>query len=292
MRIINILGGLGNQMWQYAMLVALREKFKDEEVYYNTSFFNGYPLHNGFELERIFNITAKQATAKSIRKVYYPFIGHYFFHRLYTHFCPVLKTEIREKEASPYFNEVFDNKGDFYYNGYWADYRYFDFCRNDILKEFSLKLPLDEQNQNFINSIKNKYVCSLHIRRGDYLKDPDFKGICDLDYYRMAIGIIYSKIKKPITFLIFSNDLTWCRDNLNASFCQNEVIYVDWNKGTSSYKDLYLMSQCNANIIANSSFSWWGAYLNENVDKIVVSPQKYKNKDMGFKMSLDSWICL
>lgn len=290
MKIVNILGGLGNQMWQYAMLVALREKFKDEEVYYNTSFFNGYPLHNGFELERIFNITAKQATAKSIRKVYYPFIGHYFFHRLYTHFCPVLKTEVRE--STPYRKKVFEQIGDFYYNGYWADHRYFDFCREDLLKEFSLKEPLDNQNSNFLNSIKDRYVCSLHIRRGDYLKDPDFIGICDLDYYRSAIKIIFSKIDKPITFLVFSNDITWCRENLNTSFCGNDVIYVDWNKGSESYKDLYIMSRCNANIIANSSFSWWGAYLNEMPNKIVISPSRYKNKDIGFKMSLDDWICL
>ena len=292
MRIVQIIGGLGNQMWQYAMLVSLRKHFPNEDVFYNTSFFNGYPLHNGFELDRIFNITAKQASTKDIRKVYHHFIGHNFYLRVYTHFFPALKTEVREKESEPYRKEIFEQKGDYYYNGYWADHRYFDSCRSELLKELSLKNPLDDQNQNLLKENDGKFVCSLHVRRGDFLKDPDYAGICDLDYYQRAIEIVSSKYEKPIRFLIFSNDMDWCKENLANSFGNNEAIYVDWNKGNDSYKDMYLMSHCNANIIANSSFSWWAAYLNEVPEKIVVSPTNYKNKDMGFKVPLNEWICI
>ena len=143
-----------------------------------------------------------------------------------------------------------------------------------------------------LGELKKKFSCSLHVRRGDYLKDPDFCGICDLDYYKKAVETVLSKTKKQVTFLVFSNDINWCKENLADDFAGNEVIYVDWNTGKDSYKDMYLMSQCQANIIANSSFSWWGAYLNESPNKLVVSPLRYKNKDMGFKIPLDDWICI
>ncbi len=292
MRIVQIIGGLGNQMWQYAMLVALRNYFPNEEIFYNASFFNGYQLHNGFELERIFNITAKQASMKDVRKVYHHFIGHNLFLRIYTHYFPALKSEVREKESEPFRKEIFEQIGDFYYNGYWADHRYFDNFRGDLLAEFSLKKPLDNKNSKFLKGFENTFVCSLHIRRGDFLKYPEYCGICDLDYYQKAINIIKNKTEKQIRFLVFSNDLDWCRENLLNSFGNNEVVYVDWNKGYESYKDMILMSKCNANIIANSSFSWWAAYLNEVPDRIIISPSKFKNKDVGFKIPLDDWICI
>lgn len=292
MKIVNIIGGLGNQMWQYAFLVALKKHFPNEEVYYNTSFFNGYSLHNGFELDRIFNITAKHASKRNIRRLFYYFIGHNLYLKIYTHFFPVLKTEIREVESEPYRKEVFEQQGDFYYNGYWADHRYFDECRKELIKEFSLKIPLDDRNVAMLMDNKERYLCSVHVRRGDYLKDPDYCGICDLDYYQRAVDIILSKVDKSVTFLVFSNDMPWCKMHLAGSFKGNNVIYVDWNTGSDSYKDMYLMSQCHANIIANSSFSWWAAYLNEVPEKIVVSPAKFKNKDMGFNIALEEWICI
>ncbi len=292
MRIVQIIGVLVNQMCQYAMLVSLRSRFPDEEVFYNASFFNGYPLHNGFELDRIFNITAKQASLKDIRRVYHFFVGHFIFFRIYTHFLPAMKSEIREKESTPYKEDLYSIKGDKYYNGYWADHRYFDDCKDELIKEFSLKTSLDDKNMIFLEQNLDNYLCSLHVRRGDYLNDPEYRGICDLNYYQQAINIVFSKVKKTIKFLVFSNDISWCRENLSNSFGNNEVEYVDWNKGKDSYKDMYLMSRCNANIIANSSFSWWAAYLNVHDDKIVVSPLNFKNKDMGFKVPLDDWICI
>ena len=154
MKIVNIIGGLGNQMWQYAMLIALKSRFPDEKVYYNASFYNGYPLHNGFELGRIFNITAKQASVQDLRKVYHFLVNHYFFLKVYTHYFPPTKTEIKEKRVSPYNEEFLKRKGDVYYNGYWADHRYYDDCRDVLLREFSLKIPLDERNLKFLNEFK------------------------------------------------------------------------------------------------------------------------------------------
>lgn len=292
MKIVNIIGGLGNQMWQYAMLIALKEKFPNEEVFYDASFFNGYSLHNGFELDRIFNITAKQAKVRDIRRLYHYFIGRYFFLKVYTHYLPTAKCEIREARIRPFNREYLEWKGDAYYKGYWADHRYFDNCRDLLLKEFTLKEPIDKRNRELLDNLKEKYLCCIHVRRGDYLNSMDFKGICGIDYYERAIKEVRNRVDSAITFLIFSNDIKWCMENLHFFFGVNEVIYVDWNIGRNSYKDMFLMSRCQANIIANSSFSWWGAYLNENPNKIVVSPMKYKNTDVSFNISLDDWICI
>ena len=278
-------------MWQYAFLVALKENFPDEEVYYDASFFNGYPLHNGFELDRIFNISAKQATKKDIRKVYHFFVGKYLYSRIYRHYFPILKTEIREVEASAFSPNVIKRNQDCYYDGYWADYRYYNEYRDCILKEFSFKTPLDERNQVLISKYKDFVLCSLHVRRGDYLKDPDFSGICDEEYYERAILRSKSEMgNKRIAYLVFSNDTRWCKSHLNDKFGDSSVEYVDWNTGHNSYKDMHLMSLCQINIIANSSFSWWGAYLNQIPNRIVIAPQKYKNKEMGFNIWLNDWL--
>lgn len=290
MRIVKILGGLGNQMWQYAFLVALREAKPQEKVYYDASFFNGYPLHNGFELDRLFKITAKQASKMDIRKVYHYFVGKYFYARVYRHYFPALKSEIREVEVSPYQKQVISCDGDYYYDGYWADHRYYDGVKDVLKSEFQFKDALDDRNLNFLSELNNVTSCSVHVRRGDYLKDPDFAGICDEDYYKRAI-MKARELKPEIKrFLIFSNDLSWCKENLASYFKDDEVVYVDWNTRKDSYKDMALMSKCDVNIIANSSFSWWGAYLNESDNCVVIAPQKYKNVEMNFDIYPEDWV--
>ena len=292
MRIVKLLGGLGNQMWQYAFLVALKQSFPYEDVYFDASFFNGYPLHNGFELDRIFNISAKQASKKDIRKVYHFFVGKYLYSRIYRHYFPVLKTEVREVEACAYQPELLEKRGDFYYDGYWADHRYYDKYRDTLLAEFKFKQELDDRNKELLQKMEGHLTCSLHVRRGDYLKDPDYAGICDEDYYRRAVRKVKECKGKDMTFLVFSNDMSWCRTELAPCFGENPVVYVDWNKGTDSYKDMVLMTKCYVNIIANSSFSWWGAYLNTNTDLMVIAPKKYKNVEMNFNIYPNEWITI
>lgn len=115
---------------------------------------------------------------------------------------------------------------------------------------------------------------SVHIRRGDYLlrKHSKIHGLCSLEYYLQAIQFIKSKSKDPV-FYFFSDDIPWAREN----FCNPSYKFVDCNSGSNSCLDLYLMSQCKHNIIANSTFSWWGAWLNRNKEKIVVAPSVWFN---------------
>ena len=123
--------------------------------------------------------------------------------------------------------------------------------------------------------IQGTQSVSLHIRRGDYL-DPEnlerYGGICTIEYYMKGISIIKNYFERP-SFFIFSNDMEWVKENMDIP----NPVYIDINKGKDSYMDMYLMSRCKANIIANSSFSYWGAMLNINPSPLVVYPQKWFN---------------
>lgn len=118
------------------------------------------------------------------------------------------------------------------------------------------------------------------MRRGDYLSNQyEYLNICNLNYYKKAFSYLEDKLlngkkeeRDKIKILVFSDDIKWCKNNFNFLKDFN-VVYIDWNKGKSSYKDMQLMSECNYNIISNSTFSWWGAYLNNYDDKIVIAPK-------------------
>lgn len=147
--------------------------------------------------------------------------------------------------------------------GYYQSEKYFSHNRDKVLSLFGL----DEVSRTYIN---NKYsellkgkTCSLHVRRGDYLKLPNHHPVCSLEYYQSAIELIGD----DTTFLVFSNDIGWCQENFNG----DNFIFIN----ESDYIDMWLMSLCDDNIIANSSFSWWGAWLNPNPNKKVTVPKRW-----------------
>jgi len=155
--------------------------------------------------------------------------------------------------------------------GYFQSEKYFKNYRDDILKLFEI-----DDNTNFF--LKEKYsdllkskTCSLHVRRGDYGHQEDYHPILSLEYYKNAI----SHFDEDTQFLIFSNEIDWCKNNFD--FIKNKTYICDNN----NYQDLYLMSMCNHNIIANSSFSWWGAWLNKNENKTVISPKLWFGPTLG-----------
>lgn len=115
---------------------------------------------------------------------------------------------------------------------------------------------------------------SLHVRRGDYVSDARTHatlGVCSLDYYRAAVRYIADHVEAP-EFFVFSDDIAWAQANLELG---HPCHYVDHNRGAESYNDMRLMSLCRHHIIANSSFSWWGAWLNPRADKVVVAPARW-----------------
>ena len=125
------------------------------------------------------------------------------------------------------------------------------------------------QNSVLLKNIKGKVSVSLHIRRGDYLNIPNYDVFDGLKYYERAMAFVRKK-HPQVVWVVFSNDAKWVRENLKMD---GEAYYVDWNTGADSYKDMLLMSECSHHIIANSSFSWWGAWLNPNPGKMVLAPK-------------------
>lgn len=246
MKVFVFQGGLGNQIFEYA--------FYKKELENNPKLRYLFPVkcHNGFELNRWFNVTLNEAS---------------IFDRLLYLFADRLKrygilSMIADKDLA-------DNADCYFVKGFFQDKRYF--------KDFNIDfkdIKLSNANKQYLEMIKNSNSVAIHVRRGDYLQPPYneiYGGICTEEYYKAAIEIIRNNFIDPM-FFIFSNDKQWVMDNFNLK----NAVFVNCNTGLSSPIDLYLMSHAKGNIIANSSFSFWAAYLNRST-QLVVYPKKWFN---------------
>lgn len=272
MRIVRILGGIGNQMFQYAFYKKLEEI--DNDVKIDCTGFENYRLHNGYELEKIFNIDAKYANLMEVKQI--SNISDNIFLKVIRKIFGGKENEFIEN-GLVYNPHLLTNKKIYYYDGYWQSYKYFQDIQNKIKNEFSFKNELDQLNLRYAERILKDNSVSIHIRRGDYISNKRaekvLNNICTKEYYEKAVSEIYKRFECP-TFYIFSDDMDWVKSNI---YFGDNCTFVDWNNGKDSYKDMQLMSLCKHNIIANSSFSWWGAYLNSYDAKIVISPNKWTN---------------
>jgi len=287
MKIVNIIGGLGNQMFQYAFAISLKIAYPDEDIMIDTHHFKKYELHNGYEIDKIFsqNISIPIASKKDLLRLTY-YVPNYKLSRLIRKVFPKLKTEYIEPINYLYHPEVYKfTHEDIYYEGFWQSYKYYQPIADELRKVFVFK-DINSANNLFAKQIISCESVGLHIRRGDYLNHKDYQGICDIDYYKRAIEHINPKDK---SFYVFSNDLEWCKENITPLLKGASCCFVDLNKGSNSYYDIYLMSKCRYLIIANSSFSWWGAFLNTEV-KEVVAPKKWINRSHDFDIYLPEWI--
>ena len=274
MIISNLLGGLGNQMFQYAAARAL-SLARGQPLRLDISGFADYRLHQGFELQRVFNCSTDIANAAEVRSILgwqsVPLIRRVLAR-------PALAAFRRAAFiVEPHFHhwpEIMDVPQDCYLLGYWQSEKYFQNVESVIREDFAFKPALVNRNMELAEQISQVNAVSLHVRRGDYAQDPKTNvthGLCSLDYYRAAIQHIAAKVEQP-HFFIFSDDMDWVKAQLKIDLpCH----YVDHNHGAESYNDMRLMSLCRHHIIANSSFSWWGAWLNTYPDKIVVSPRRW-----------------
>lgn len=273
MIIVKLIGGLGNQLFQYAIAkkIAIQQNVK---VILDVTPFEKYKLHK-YSLEH-FAFYKRFATtdnlmlfnfikAKGLKKLYYKILRKIN-----------LVVIIEEKQLNFDKSIFIKAKKNTYLNGYWQSEKYFSDIRDIILKDLVISKPLQGKNLKFANEIKSVNSISLHIRRADYVTNKETEkvhGVCDLNYYRKAIEYISNKIQNPVIYL-FSDDINWAKENLKTTIAIN---FVEHNNVDTNYEDLRLMSLCKHNIIANSSFSWWGAWLNENPDKIVIAPKRWLN---------------
>jgi hypothetical protein len=174
------------------------------------------------------------------------------------------------------YQPVFETiRGNVTMSGYFQNEQYFKHIEQDIRRDFTFKHPLEGKNKMLERQLSNCRSVAVHIRRGDYIQQADTVAnfvTCNKEYYQKAIAHILEKVDNPV-FYIFSDDFDWVKENLN--FEDHLVTFVDWNRGDESYIDLQLMSLCKHNIIANSSFSWWAAWLNAHREKVVACPGKW-----------------
>lgn len=271
MKIVNLNSGLGNQMFQFAFYLSLKDRFKNDQIKLDTSWYKEEKFHNGFELARIFNIDYDCSTSQEYMLLSRS--GYNLLSRIKRRLLPKKNSELIESKLQQfhYSPNLYGKPGeDNYYHGYWQSYKYFESI-SETIKDCYAFPPLTEKKNiaidSFIKSNKGKTV-SIHVRRGDYLNNKSLGMVCSLDYYKNSILEMEKKIEDPF-YLIFSNDAKWCKENFKLS----NVEFIDWNTGDSSFRDMQLMSLCCNNIIANSSFSWWGAFLNSNIDKTVIAPK-------------------
>lgn len=287
MKIVNVIGGLGNQMFQYAFALALKTRFKNEDILIDIHHFNHYKLHNGFELTNIFKgVDISIATKIQLKKVTY-YVPHYLLSRFVRTFLPKCRTEFIEEIEYVYDSKPLNLEGNYYFEGYWQVYKYYSNIKQQILEAFEFPHP-NGYNNKLALEIKKYNSVGIHIRRGDYLNHKDFKGLCELDYYQRAISDLMS-ISNDYKFYVFSNDIKWCIENIQPLIGEQQVIYITENKGNDSFWDMYLMSKCRNLIIANSSFSWWGAFLNTKAERIYV-PTKWVNRNYEVEIYDPTWI--
>lgn len=268
MKIIRFLGGIGNQMFQYALYKALSQH--DPNVRADLNGYKDYSLHNGFEIEQIFDLELNKISEfkSNLYNIHYRKWGFRKLRKL----LKLKKAYEEERDMFIYDSKILSAEGTKYYWGYWQNPKYFSNVTDELRKDFQFKKPLVHRNQAILDQIKESTSIALHVRRGDYVGNALLGGLCPEEYYQQSIKLILSKTTEA-KFFIFSDDIDWCRNKFKRE--GNEFIY--WNKGAASYIDMQLMSNCKHNIIANSSFSWWAAWLNNYPDKIVIGPEKWVN---------------
>ncbi|MEI7620361.1 MAG: alpha-1,2-fucosyltransferase [Candidatus Falkowbacteria bacterium] len=271
MIITKLTGGLGNQMFQYAVGRAVAERNKT-----NLKIdLSGYEHQIGITPRQyelfLFNIQEDFSTLEENKKIKGLELNG-FLKRLLNKLHVRLGSSNYIIEKHHNFDPTILKLEDgVYLEGYWQTEKYFSDIADIIRLEFTLKDKYNNLNPEILNKIDSYNSVSMHIRRGDYVSNQEtseYHGICSLEYYRKAISLIAEKSPNPVVF-IFSDDLKWCEENLKIDW---PIVFVEGNKG---YEDLIMMSRCKHNIIANSSFSWWGAWLNNNPSKMVIAPAEW-----------------
>ena len=280
MIIIKIKGGLGNQLFQYAVgrALALHHRLP---LKLDLTIFKTYKLHR-YLLDQ-FAIQADIATEDEIIKL--KGRNNVLFSALRKAGLVKRKSYLKEKRSSYFDASVFKND-DVYLDGYWQNELYFSDIREELLRDLTSISSMSDLGVVYMEGIKKSNSVSLHVRRGNYLNLKNFN-VLDINYYMKAVEYMRKNVEKP-TFYIFSDDLEWCKNSLG--FLDN-CIFVDRTK--TEIDDLKLMSFCQHNIIANSSFSWWGAWLNQNSKKTVIAPKDWLINDPGSSnVILSDWVKL
>lgn len=290
--ITRLTGGLGNQMFQYASGVALARRL-------------GLPLmvdarecwsHNGYELPHVFAVDPPQADGPAVRAL----LG-WRGRRKVQRTIKLVRSHIVQGRCAfePHFHHWpgFDRiSGPCYLDGYWQSPWYFSAVDAELRdRHFAFRQPLVGRNAELAGIIEGTdHPTSVHVRRGDYVADRKvaaIHGALDVSYYRRGVKHLRDMIGGDLRCFVFSDDPRWVREHLDLP---TSTVFIDHNTGRESHFDLQLMARCQHHVIANSSFSWWGAWLNRSPAKIVVAPDRWfaRTKHDTSTLLPTSWIRL
>lgn len=259
MNVVRIWGGLGNQMFQYAFGLALARSTGDE-TRYDLSWFSRKP-------DRAYGLGAFQCEIPEFDGRKARRISRENWLTRLVGLKPKLK-RVGEAPANIYDARLLQLR-DSFLEGYFQVARYYEPIRDELLGCFAIRdIPAHIRSRG--DELSSCDSVSLHVRRGDYLKLRNVFQLCDAAYYECAARHVSERVQNPHYF-VFSDDITWCRENLNLP----AIEFVETAEPNRPELDMYLMSCCRHNIIANSSFSWWGAWLNRHRDRIVVAPKRW-----------------
>jgi len=264
MIIIRLKGGLGNQMFQYAFGRLLAVK-NNAEVKFE---FSGdkKDTQREYKLDK-FNTSVQFAGPDEAKNLQYPF-------GIVSCVIEKVKTIVLKRYNIGYEPGLLGRKNG-YLEGYWQSYKYLEPIKDILAKELALKEPVDQKHKTILEKMRDTNSVCVQVRRGDYVTDPKTSlehRTFGLEYYDKAFEFLKKKVANPILF-VFSDDIEWCKNNLKPDL---PVFFSD--PAMPDYEDFALAVKCKHDIIANSSFGFWAAWLNDNPGKIVIAPKKWNNK--------------
>ena len=275
MIVVELKGGLGNQMFQYSIGRALSLNFSTD-LYLDTSFLTKNSVSSleltarNYELD-VFTIRANLASADLVNSFKNDGLVNKFLRKL------GLPSKNTLTEPSLAYHKAFErSRPPLYLVGYWQSERYFFEFEDKIREDFTFSSPLDSLSKTISSTItRDDKSIGIHFRRGDFISSTlanKFHGVCSINYYNEAIQILDEKVDNA-NYYVFSDQPEWVQENFVMG--RPRMTLVGHNSGDDSWKDMYLMSLCKHNIIANSTFSWWAAWLNKNPEKIIIAPKKW-----------------
>lgn len=292
MIITNLIGGLGNQLFQFAAGYAAARR-AGTELRVCLDMFEGYRLHQGFELSRVFLVDPAQASAAEMRACLGPW-RHPLARRILGR---LVKGQWRGgrvivQPEPPSWPDLSTTGSDTYIQGYWQSERFFSSFAEDLRGILKFRSPPSAYNAALIERMQTCASVSMHVRRGDYAspKNSRIYAQCTADYYRRAMD--HMLIREPeARFFVFTDDPAWARSLFDER--ASVVEFIDHNRGAESYNDMRLMVHCRHNIVANSTFSWWGAWLGEHPGKTVIAPASwYLEPAKDAELVPDRWVRL
>lgn len=249
--------GLGNQLFEFAIYIKFQKN--DFDVYADL-----YPYRKKtskpFLIDKVFEINMEKKIG---------IVSHFYW----SIFRILKNKRVCYEKISDRFQKDYLSQKFKFYHGYWQDIRYIEGIEEDLKNKLVFRDINNSTVDCILNKIEKNDSVSIHVRRGDYLQNMDlYNSLSESSYYSKAISYMENIINSPL-FFVFSDDIQWCEDNIKG----DNIIYVDSSEDDSyeDYYDFYLMTKCKHNIIANSTYSWWAAWLNENNSKIIVCPDRW-----------------